>query len=82
MEQYLAVNGSPFKGRSHTEEAKQRNREKHLGKKASEETKAKMKAAKVGIVLKQYTCTYCGKEGKGSAMFRYHFKNCKYKKDE
>lgn len=82
MEEYWKSNPSPFKGRSHTEEAKQKNREKHLGKKASEETKAKMRAARVGVVLELHTCTYCGKEGKGNAMFRYHFNNCKYKKDE
>jgi hypothetical protein len=80
MESYLAEKGSPFKGKSHTEEAKQKNREKHLGKKVSEETKAKMRAARANVVLKQYTCPHCGKEGKGNAMLRYHLDNCKNKK--
>ena len=79
MESYLAEKGSPFKGKSHTEEAKQKNREKHLGKKASEETKAKMRAARVGVVQKEYTCPHCKKQGKGNGMKRYHFNNCKNK---
>lgn len=35
-------------GIKHTEEAKEKNRQKHLGKKASEETKAKMSAIRKG----------------------------------
>jgi hypothetical protein len=41
-----------------------------------------MREAKVGIVLKDYTCPYCKKQGKGNAMKRFHFNNCKNKKDE
>ena len=28
---------------------------------------------------KDYTCPCCGKEGKGTAMLRWHFDNCKHK---
>jgi hypothetical protein len=28
---------------------------------------------------KHRKCPYCGKEGRGPTMFRYHFENCKYK---
>lgn len=83
MEMYLAENGSPFKGKCHTEEAKQKNREKHLGKKTSEETKAKMRASsRKGYVYEKQICPHCGKEGGGNTMKRYHFDNCKNKKDE
>ena len=27
------------------------------------------------------TCTYCGKEGQKNAMLRWHFENCKFKKE-
>jgi hypothetical protein len=29
---------------------------------------------------KEYKCLHCGKEGKGTAMLRWHFDNCKHKK--
>lgn len=42
-----------------------------LGKKFTDEQKAHLS--------KVYTCTYCGKNGKGNAMLRHHFDNCKEK---
>ena len=41
-----------------------------------------MRAARVGVVQKEYTCPHCNKEGIGSAMFKWHFNKCKNKKDE
>lgn len=43
----------------------------HSGMKASDETKAKMKA----IIV----CPHCGKSGGNQAMHRWHFDNCKLK---
>lgn len=37
-----------MKGRKHTKESKQKNREKHIGKKASEETKNKIRLSLIG----------------------------------
>ena len=36
------------------------------------------KAGKVAA-NKERKCPYCGKEGKGPTMYRYHYENCKYK---
>jgi hypothetical protein len=41
----------------------------------SEETKQKMSAPRAPYVL--LCCPYCGKEGRGGNMTRYHFNNCK-----
>jgi hypothetical protein len=83
MEEYLAEKGSPFKGRSHTEEAKQKNREKHLGKRVSEETRSKMRASSnKGQMHPKTICPHCGKEGGGNAMSKWHFNNCKNKQHE
>src|SRR6266702_6758846 len=38
-----------FKGRKHTEESKQKQRERHIGKKASAETKQKQSAVRKGM---------------------------------
>jgi hypothetical protein len=34
-----------------------------------------------GIKKQKYTCPHCKKEGAGPAMKRFHFDNCKHKKD-
>ena len=38
-------------------------------------------AGKAGKVAanKERKCPYCGKEGKGPTMYRYHYENCKHK---
>jgi hypothetical protein len=36
------------------------------------------KAGKVAA-NKERKCPYCGKEGKGPTMYRYHYENCKHK---
>jgi group I intron endonuclease len=79
MEKYWNNNPSPMKGKKHTEESKQLNREKHLGKKMSEETKVKMSLLKKGKSMERYICPYCGKEGGGNAMKQWHFEKCKNK---
>jgi group I intron endonuclease len=82
MKDYYKNNPGSFKGKNHSEETKKKIRETKVGTEHSEETKQKMREAKVGIVLKDYTCPYCKKQGKGNAMKRFHFNNCKNKKDE
>lgn len=79
MNEYWSNNPSPMKGKKHTEESKQSNREKHLGKKMSEETKVKMSLLKKGKSMERHICPYCGKEGGGNAMKQWHFENCKNK---
>ena len=66
------------------------------GRKVSDETKQKQSEAKkknptnywLGKSRKgmkqnhpTYECPYCGKVGKGTAMFKWHFDNCKQKSD-
>lgn len=29
----------------------------------------------------EHTCPHCNKTGKGTSMFRFHFDNCKYRKN-
>jgi hypothetical protein len=45
----------------------------------TEETKAKMRAAKAAQPIK--ICEHCGTESKGTAFTRWHGDNCKFKKD-
>lgn len=52
--------------------------------KMSDETKRKMSEMRTGKEIKKQDkviCPYCGKNGGLNAMTRYHFDNCKYKKD-
>jgi group I intron endonuclease len=72
---------SPMFGKNHTEESKEKNRQKHLGKKLSEETKQKMRESAKNVILIDYICPFCGKEGKGNSMLLWHFENCKLKKN-
>ena len=52
-------------------------RNSFYGKTHSDETKEKMKEAKLNSPIR--ICIHCGKEGRGSNMTRYHFDNCKRK---
>jgi group I intron endonuclease len=79
MDEYWSNNTSPMKGKKHTEESKQSNRDKHLGKKMSEETRVKMSLVKKGKSMERHICPYCGKEGGGNVMKQWHFENCKKK---
>ena len=51
----------------------------NYGKKASDETREKIRRARLGKVHEKKTCPYCGKIGGGPSMGRYHFDNCKSK---
>jgi group I intron endonuclease len=70
---------SPMEGKNHTEETKQKIREKKIGTILSEETKKKMRnSSNKGGKQKIFVCPYCDKQG-GNTMFRWHFENCKNK---
>lgn len=61
-------------------EMKQKISKAQKGKRLSQDTKDKMAAAKQGPQRKSI-CPHCGKEGGASMMTRYHFDNCKMKKE-
>jgi hypothetical protein len=76
----------PFYGRSHTKETRSILREKRLkqeptflGKKHTDEAKARMSAAKTGVKIKRniVKCPHCNKEGTQPLMKRWHFDKCK-----
>lgn len=69
-------------GRVHSEEQNIRHSQIMRGRKHSQETIAKMSASRKGRILAkviEQTCPHCGKSGKGNAMIRWHFDNCKDK---
>jgi group I intron endonuclease len=77
-----------LKGRSigpHSQERKNKLSEYRKGKLHLAETRQKISASKKGIRLgprPKVQCPYCGKQGGGSAMSKYHFSNCKHKNHE
>lgn len=80
------INSRPLEERLSKENADKVRRavsEAQLGKPKSEEHKKKLSEAskKRWANTPIVTCPYCGKEGKGSAMNRWHFDNCKHKKE-
>jgi len=81
-----------IKGKKHSEESKEKNRQAHLGniynkgRIHSEETRKNMSEAHKGQIpynkgLKYETieCPHCKKIGGSNSMKRYHFDNCKNK---
>jgi hypothetical protein len=71
-----------------TEEHKAKIAASKKGTSLTEETKAKIGAAnkgkpspKKGLPKPKLTCPHCGQEGGNSQMKRYHFDNCKLKRD-
>ena len=80
MEKIVLEKGGFFKGMKHSEESNKMNREKHIGKKASQETKNKMSESAKKVIRKEHICPHCNKKGKGNAMKQWHFDNCKTRK--
>ncbi|PPD54336.1 MAG: hypothetical protein CTY12_03325 [Methylotenera sp.] len=60
-------------------EHKQKLSNVNKGKVLSEETKQKMSQSRKGQICPILTCPHCGKLGKGSAMYKWHFDNCRSK---
>ena len=70
---------SPMKNKNHTEESKQKIRNKKIGIKLSDETKFKMSQLKKGKSKKIIKCPHCNKEGGEPQMYQWHFEKCKFK---
>ena len=66
---------------SHSLEHIEKIRLAQVGRKFTEEHKAKLKLAKVGATRKTtiVICPHCNKQGGSAGMTRYHFNNCKHK---
>lgn len=72
-------NGYPMENKNHTEESKQKIRQKKIGVKQINETKLKISVANKGKKKKIIKCPYCGKEGGEPQMYQWHFEKCKLK---
>lgn len=59
-------------------QAKLGSKNPSFGKSPSEETREKLRQANQGK-KQTFVCPYCGKEGGGGSMLRWHFENCKHK---
>lgn len=57
------------------------NNHPSYGKKQSSEWRAKNSAAHIGKIKERSTCPHCNLEGGSGAMTRWHFSNCKFKKE-
>ncbi len=62
-----------------SEEQKRKISKTLKGTKKSEETRQRISKAMKGKRHPTVKCPHCGKEGRGGAMTRYHFNNCKEK---
>ena len=62
-----------------SEEQKEKISKKLKGTKKSEETRQRISKAMKGKTYPEVKCPHCPKIGKGGAMKRYHFENCKEK---
>lgn len=74
-------NNHPWTGRHHTEEAKEKSRKAHLGKKASEETKRKQSEMRKGYQSARANAVYCIELdelfwGQQNAVEKYGFNRC------
>lgn len=70
------------KGRRMSDEFRKKCAERMLGIKRSAETKNRMSQSRKGRILAKEVdliCPHCKKKGKGNAMIRWHFDNCKSK---
>lgn len=61
-----------------TKESRLKTAEKLIGKPRPQEVKDAISLARKNDPI--LTCTHCDKKGKGGAMYRFHFDNCKNKK--
>ena len=59
-----------------SQEHKQKLSDINKGKILSEDTKQKMSVSRKGKACSILICPHCNKEGKSSAMYRWHFSNC------
>lgn len=71
-----------FHGKTHSDEAKEKMRQKKLGSTLSEEHKQKVGEALKGKPKPKLTCPHCGKTGGAPQMKRHHFDNCKEKTND
>jgi len=63
-------NSSRMTGKKHSEKSKQLLREKMTGRDHSSIT---------GVPKQTYVCPHCNKQGRGPAMFQWHFDMCRSK---
>lgn len=68
----------PSFGKKHSDETKEKIRQKAIGRRASEETICKMRESKIGKKRQIVMCPHCGKEGGVNVMPRFHFDKCKF----
>ena len=87
-EEHKAKLAAAGTGRIQSVETKAKQSEKAKDRVVSDETKAKLSASnkgkpspKKGIPRPKLTCPHCGQEGGNSSMKRWHFDNCKLKRD-
>jgi group I intron endonuclease len=71
--------GKAHKGKPKSEEHKKSISNTLLGRVLPLKTRQKMSKARKALNLKDVTCPHCGKIGKPSGMYSYHFTNCKFK---
>jgi hypothetical protein len=76
-----AKNSASHTGIPHSEERKAKIAATLKGNIRSKESKAKQSAALKGVPKPKLTCPHCGTEGGNSQMKRWHFDNCKLKRD-
>jgi len=69
--------GNPMFGKTHSDETKEKMRIAASNRTHTDESKAKLSAAAKKIVK----CPHCDKEGSAAIMRRWHFTNCKHRKD-
>jgi hypothetical protein len=66
-------------GKSHSEDTKQKQREKALGRKQSEDTKKKIGEAAKGSKREKKLCPHCNQLVAVNGYARWHEDNCKHK---
>lgn len=74
---------NPNKGRSASIETRIKQSIAKKGKPHvhSEETRKKLSIARIGLIIDDVTCPHCNKIGKPGALGRWHFNNCKARRN-